>query len=36
MPGIKAYMDYVFNSEPFKRTGYPEEYILEGWAKYFS
>ncbi|XP_065886428.1 uncharacterized protein [Dysidea avara] len=36
MPGIKAYMDFVFNSEPFKRTGYPEEYILEGWAKYFS
>lgn len=35
MPGIKAYMDYAFNSDPFKRTGYPEDYVIQGWAKYF-
>jgi len=36
MPGSKAYTDYVFNSEPFKRTGYPEEYIyLGGMGKIF-
>ena len=36
MPGIKAYMDYAFNSDLFKSTGYPEDHIFQGWAKYFT
>ena len=36
MAGFKAYMEHAFNSDPFKRTGYPEDYIIEGWGKYFT
>ncbi len=35
MKHLVKYMDYVFNTEEFKATDYPKEWILKGWAKYF-
>lgn len=35
MPNLKAYMEHAFSSDVFKATGYPVDYVLKGWAKYF-
>ena len=36
MPNLMKYMKYAFESDEFKATDYPREWILKGWAKYFS
>lgn len=35
MRNLLTYMETAFNSDAFKATDYPAEYILTGWAKYF-
>lgn len=35
MPALLRYMEHGFSSAEFKDTSYPEDYILQGWAKYF-
>lgn len=36
MPNLTKYMQYAFSSEEFEATNYPQEWILSGWAKYFT
>lgn len=35
LPKLSHYMDVAFKTDEFKATGYPPEYVLAGWAKYF-
>ena len=35
MPHLQNYMQHTFNTDEFKATDYPSEWILTGWAKYF-
>ena len=34
MPNLVRYMETVFSTEEFEATSYPQEYIIQGWAKY--
>ena len=35
-PQLSRYMETTFSSQVFKATDYPREWILTGWAKYFT
>lgn len=34
MPNLVRYMEAVFSTEEFEATSYPQEYIIQGWAKF--
>jgi glutathione S-transferase len=36
LPNLRQYMDMTFATDEFKATDYPQEYIIQGWAKYFN
>ena len=37
LPNLKQYMDFTFDTDEFKATDYPKEYIIQGWGtKYFN